>query len=503
MKRVILFYILCDLSLFGQNLQEIKITPTDIHSNDHFGTEIVLKDSLLFVTAIAADDPVLNGGSAYIFRRSENNWLQYQKIPGTQRSNSNFGISLAVSEDSIILVGAPDDTANGLLTGAAYLYGFDNGYWYENQKIYPEPDSGLINKNFGYSVGMTGNLIATGAPNDGSINSIPGSVYIFEKDSMGWVQSYKITISDKYNYAHFGNSVFINNNILVVGSPGTNDYGDNSGSVYIYKNVNGSWELKKKLLPDDLQTGNYFGGRVTVYDSTMAVSAYGDIFATNYRGAVYLFEKINDDWIMKQKISPGNDFIERLGSSVKLYRDTLLIGAVDSNSVGLVCLYVKEENEWVKKIELRASSEEKGDAYGANTDMGNGIFIISATSRNHPFGYENAGAVFIYQTEPVSVDDSNSETPSGYYLYQNYPNPFNPTTRITYSLIASANVRITVYDILGSQITELINKQQNAGNHELIFNNDNLSSGVYIYRLVVSNNGKILFADSKQMILLR
>ena len=82
--------------------------------------------------------------------------------------------------------------------------------------------------------------------------------------------------------------------------------------------------------------------------------------------------------------------------------------------------------------------------------------------------------------------------PSGYKLYQNYPNPFNPTTKIKYSIPSVGTslmkfVQLKVYDILGREVTTLVNKQQQPGNYEVEFNASNLSSGVYFYQLSTEN----------------
>ncbi|MCH8035120.1 MAG: T9SS type A sorting domain-containing protein, partial [Bacteroidetes bacterium] len=90
-----------------------------------------------------------------------------------------------------------------------------------------------------------------------------------------------------------------------------------------------------------------------------------------------------------------------------------------------------------------------------------------------------------------------------FVLKNNHPNPFNPSTQITYSLAQDADVTLKVYDMLGTEVAKLVNETQTVGNHEINFNAENLSSGVYIYRITASNNRRILFTDSKQMILLR
>ncbi|MBL0106558.1 MAG: T9SS type A sorting domain-containing protein [Ignavibacteria bacterium] len=73
-------------------------------------------------------------------------------------------------------------------------------------------------------------------------------------------------------------------------------------------------------------------------------------------------------------------------------------------------------------------------------------------------------------------------------LYQNYPNPFNPKTIISYELETSSFVSIKVFDILGKEIKELINKKQNPGKYEIDFDGYALSSGIYFYSMFVNGN---------------
>ncbi|MCW9066069.1 MAG: T9SS type A sorting domain-containing protein [Ignavibacteriaceae bacterium] len=86
---------------------------------------------------------------------------------------------------------------------------------------------------------------------------------------------------------------------------------------------------------------------------------------------------------------------------------------------------------------------------------------------------------------------------------QAYPNPFNSETHIRYSIPESGKVAIIVYDVLGRKVETLVDDFKQNGNYELTFNANELSSGVYFYRITSSKNGKILFTDSKQMILMK
>lgn len=80
-------------------------------------------------------------------------------------------------------------------------------------------------------------------------------------------------------------------------------------------------------------------------------------------------------------------------------------------------------------------------------------------------------------------------TPMKFSLSQNYPNSFNPKTKIKYTIplnIVSekAKVKIVVFDILGKEITTLVNEYQNTGNYEVEFSAEELTSGVYFYKLL-------------------
>ena len=109
----------------------------------------------------------------------------------------------------------------------------------------------------------------------------------------------------------------------------------------------------------------------------------------------------------------------------------------------------------------------------------------------------------------TDIKTNSTPNPQAIVLRQNYPNPFNPTTRIEYSIpssVVTANYTVTtnykvslkVYDILGKEVATLVNREQAPGNYKVQFNGDNLSSGVYLYRLTYGD-----FIQSKSMVLLK
>jgi hypothetical protein len=91
-----------------------------------------------------------------------------------------------------------------------------------------------------------------------------------------------------------------------------------------------------------------------------------------------------------------------------------------------------------------------------------------------------------------------NEVPTVFKLYNNYPNPFNPSTMIKYDVPQNTFVKLSVYDILGQLVTNLVNQDMTAGRYEIVWDAKNYASGTYIYKFETSN-----FTDVKKMILIK
>lgn len=90
------------------------------------------------------------------------------------------------------------------------------------------------------------------------------------------------------------------------------------------------------------------------------------------------------------------------------------------------------------------------------------------------------------------------QLPSAFELHQNYPNPFNPVTVISYSIPKTSNVNLVVYDVLGNTVKILVTENQEAGNYTISFDADQLSNGIYFYKLQAGG-----FTAVKKMLLLK
>jgi len=149
----------------------------------------------------------------------------------------------------------------------------------------------------------------------------------------------------------------------------------------------------------------------------------------------------------------------------------------------------------------------------ANKSIGN---MISATCEEWDDGawkakdgslefYDSFGREFSWDCSGIEAYYSSitnilepNTTVFEYSLSQNYPNPFNPTTVINYQLSVSSNVNLVVYNSLGQKVQTLVNLRQDAGIHIVTFNGDDLSSGIYFYKLTAGS-----FTQIRKMILIR
>ncbi len=128
--------------------------------------------------------------------------------------------------------------------------------------------------------------------------------------------------------------------------------------------------------------------------------------------------------------------------------------------------------------------------------VGRELFSLSCTST---YMYVSGDSGTIFRSDiSVGIQPISSKIPDNYTLSQNYPNPFNPETNINFSLPQKGNVKLSVYNMIGKEVSVLYNGKLDAGVHNYNFNAANLPSGTYFYKL--ETNG---FIATKKMMLIK
>lgn len=141
----------------------------------------------------------------------------------------------------------------------------------------------------------------------------------------------------------------------------------------------------------------------------------------------------------------------------------------------------------------------------------NGTFSNTGKEASGTWGFSISGTICSGNwglVGPVVSVEDDIDFPERFALSQNYPNPFNPTTVISYQLPVVSYARLVVYDVLGHEVSLLVNERKEAGVHEVTFDGTGLSSGVYFYRLQVrpldpAGSGTGDFTQTRRLSLLK
>ncbi len=126
-------------------------------------------------------------------------------------------------------------------------------------------------------------------------------------------------------------------------------------------------------------------------------------------------------------------------------------------------------------------------------------FSLSVDNDASEFAKEDGS---VLSSASIKVPSVEATVPTQFALKQNYPNPFNPSTTIEYDLPANGMVRLVIYNVLGQEVATLVNQMENAGSYKIVWNADNLASGMYIYRMTVES-GSQKFTQVHRMMLLK
>lgn len=181
-------------------------------------------------------------------------------------------------------------------------------------------NDGVDDDRFGTSVSVSGNAALVGAPLDDVAGDDSGSAYVFERTALGWNQAARLTPNDGAADDWFGWSVDVDGGTAVIGAPGDDDLGANSGSVYVFQRTALGWNQVAKLTVPGAAPGDFFGAAVSIYGDTALVGAPAANAAALVRGAAYVFERSGGLWSLTATltVSSGTPQGGYIGASVSL-----------------------------------------------------------------------------------------------------------------------------------------------------------------------------------------
>jgi hypothetical protein len=330
-------YIFTPNDIDPNNWVQQKLTALDGAKGDYFGHSVSISGDYAIVGAYGDDDKGSGSGSAYIFKRNGTNWSQQAKLVASDGNGGDeFGWAVSISGDYALIV-ARNDRDNGALSGSAYIFKRTGTNWVQQQKLLAS--DGAASDEFGsWSVSIDGDLAIIGSRCDDDKGSNSGSAYIFKRDGENWVELPKLLADDGNANDAFGHSASIDGNYAIIGTPYSDDDGNNSGSAYIFTPNDidpNNWVQRQKLTASDGNTDDNFGWSVSISGDLAIVGARSDDDMGSNSGSVYIFKRNGESWSQQAKlVAADGNVSDCFGWSVSISGDKAIVGAPHDGDLG-------------------------------------------------------------------------------------------------------------------------------------------------------------------------
>lgn len=407
---------------------DFKLTAGDAASSALYGWSVTIDGGTAVVGNPHYADVGGNAGAAYLYGFDGVDWLEIKKLlPQDHRAGQFFGNTVAVSA-ATVAVGAQYDDENGPYAGAVYIFDRDAGgagHWGEVLKLLPGDIQSY--QYFGTAVWLDGDRLIAGSHNakyDGVTAS--GAAYIFDRDPATgiWSESARLIPADPLAGDQFGWSVCLAGDWAVVGAPGNDDPADMSGAAYLFHRnaITGAWEEIDKITAGDARAGDRLGYSVSLYGETVLLGAPQHESNPGLTGAAYVYAYNSGSglWEQVSKLTGHAAVRDAFGYSVALNDQLAVIGANRENAT-----YVFDPSNWSELYRLTTADPSAlfGQAVALDSYQ-----LLSSDPYNSFGGLSNAGAVYVYDLyaclNPIVLDEQKISATSGEFGGQLDPSDF-------------------------------------------------------------------------------
>ncbi|MFC6964599.1 FG-GAP repeat protein [Halocatena marina] len=267
-----------------------KLLASDGQAQDFFGDSVAIAGDTIVGGAPLENENGMEAGAAYVFERQDGSFAETQKLLASDvQAGDEFGTSVAIVEDLIIVGALFADNENGVDTGVTYVFERQGDAFTETQTLLA--DDGQAGDRFGGSVAIAGDTIVIGALSENTNGEEAGAAYVFACQKNQFVQTQKLLASDGQAGDEFGFSVGIEGDTIVVGAPfDDNENGMDAGAVYVFTCQKNKFVETEKLLASDGQAGDEFGFSVATDGWIIGGAPFNDTENGTETGAAYVFD---------------------------------------------------------------------------------------------------------------------------------------------------------------------------------------------------------------------
>ena len=371
------------------------LIPAGLFGNDHFGVSVDMDGDTLVVGAFQGNHgSPLDPGAAYVYVRNGTSWVPQQKLFASDGEDfDEFGFSVAISADTIV-VGAPGEVNTGANDkGAIYVFHRQGAIWSEQAKLFsPFGPNPTLNGRLGTSVDIEGDVIVAGAPFEPA-PSARGSAYVFGRSGTTWTATHILLPFDCSTNCHFGLDVAIEGETILVGSPGK---WPSPGYVYPFMRSGTSWvNPGVKFTSSTSIPGEGFGTSLAMRAGLAVVGSPGIEKAFVFSGSKLAWSETKR--LDPVGLTPGAGY----GLAVDVQQDEILVAAPLESSVhpnaGMVMHYRWDGSSWQVKTIRRAPTPTKDAGFGISVAIDGGWILVGEPG--FPM-IPRAGAAYACPTDP-------------------------------------------------------------------------------------------------------
>ncbi len=394
--------------------EQAKLTASDGSASDRLGISVAVSGD----TAVAGAPREGPGplptehGAAYVFTRSAGTWTEQAKLTASDAMPfDKLGFSVAVSGDTVV-AGAPRDPGDPTEPGAAYVFTRTAETWSQQAKL--TASDGAVGNQFGYSVAVSGDTLVVGAVTDDVGGNIrQGSAYVYTRTGGTWTQQGpKITAAKGAAGDGFGQSVAVSGDTAVVGAISGDGAVDDQGSAHVFTRTGGTWTEEATLNAADGSANDQFGFWVGVDGDTAVVGAPFDDVGARDQGSAYVFARIAGSWPQQSQLTASDGAqMDLFGRSVAVSGDTIVVGAQyddvgTSIKQGSAYVFTRTGAMWPEETKLAASDGAVGALFGVSVGVSGDTAVVGAGFETvGPNVHQGAAYVFVVPSAvaPTSV----------------------------------------------------------------------------------------------------
>lgn len=290
-------------------------------------------------------------------------------------AGDQMGDSCALHGSTAILGAPSDDGSAGTNSGSAYIFIRQGNTWLQQARL--RPVNGGAFDRFGQAVDIDFDTAIVGAPFRDEGASDAGAAYIFDRLGSTWLESAKLLPPNPQANMHFGSSVAVSGDTAIVGASGYEHQSGDAGIAHVYTRSGGAWTLQDTLIPQDRAGFRSFGRRVALDDDTAAVLAIG---SSGDRIRLYIFQRVGDTWFQRQRIDIPNQ--DPSFSDLALDGDTIMLSNWVADSLrGVAWVYRRGfDGLWFLEATLTPQDDTPGLLFGASIALDGNLALAGAPS---------------------------------------------------------------------------------------------------------------------------